>query len=592
MSELIELRREQTIREYECMKHLKLFTDVEIQSIKNKRHYHDYKIEKRTKHLADFINYIAYECNLFSLLVNRRKKLHITAEWVSLEKSIHQRVRVLYRRAMARFAAEYRVWTHFLQYCKMRRYFTEGSSVLDQMLGYHGNKPKAWLCAIEWEYRQAQNMSRAKHYTLRGLQRHPECRELCIRFISIQLLEGQKMVENRKGKRAFLKQTDPELEKALQMAQLVYKNFEHKDMQFFEELLKELKQYSPLSNALARQAVSEMRETLVDKEEMWNLLAKLVFEGDEFVSEEETKPSERLDKCLTIYQEALERLPTKKMHSHCIEAMLQLNSVEEPTDDQKAKRKALAGAFKRALADDLLEEDKLLQYLKLLLHNSNPKEELVMNVINKGMEQYPASVEIWSAYLRYQILKDVDVQELENAFRKAIKTLPERVSRLPLWKLLFQYYNNRPALLGKMEQLFQRAIDQEPEISHHYQPLYLDYLMVSSGENVAKVRGEYQRLVKNYTTPLDLHTKMASVETSQSPLDASELRKCYENMALIFGKHDPTVWLQYAQFERDHGKPQEMQALYVRAKAALDDQSFATFMAEYEIIRNPYIVRY
>ncbi|XP_049283619.1 U3 small nucleolar RNA-associated protein 6 homolog [Anopheles funestus] len=594
MSELIELRREQAIREYECMKHLKLFTDEEIQSIKNKRHYHEYKIERRTKHLADFINYIAYECDMFQLLLQRRQKLHIHAEWVSLEKSIHSRIRVLYKRAMHRFASEYRVWTHFLQYCKMRRFFNEGSRVLDQMLGYHGDKPKAWLRAIDWEYHQAQNLARAKHFTLRGLQRHPECYQLCIHFIVIQLAEGQKMVTKllEDGKPT---ENNLELNKTLKTIQLVYKNFEHKDMPFFALLLKELKKYEPLSNELAKEAVTEMRDILADKEEMWNLLANLALEGNESLMEETTKSTERLAQCLEIYQEALERLPTKKMHSLCIDTMLQLNSTEEPAKDQKDKRKALANAFKQALAADLLEEEKLLQYLKLLLHNTNPKEELIMNVINKGLEQYPACVDIWTSYLRYLMLhKDIDADELESVFQKAIKGLPDTVSRLPLWKMLFQYYNNRPDLPGKVKQLFQRAIDQQPEISNYYQPLYLEYIMETgkSTNNIAKVRCEYQRLVKNYTTTLELHRKMASLEAMQTPSDANEWRKCHENAAQFFGKKDPTTWLQYIQFERDHGKPQLMQSLYERAKAVLDEESFASFLTEYELIRNPYLVRY
>ncbi|XP_050077381.1 U3 small nucleolar RNA-associated protein 6 homolog [Anopheles maculipalpis] len=593
MSELIELRREQAIREYECMKHLKLFTDEEIQSIKNKRHYHDYKIERRTKSLADFINYIAYECNLFQLLLQRRRRLRIRAEWVSLEKSIHNRVRVLYKRAMHRFASDYRVWIHFLRYCKTRRFFTEGSAVLDQMLGYHGDKPKAWLCAIDWEYLQAKNMTRAKHYTLRGLQRHPECRELCVNFITIQLAEAKRIgKKSEKEEKNVPVGDDAELEKALKTAHLVYKNFEHKDMAFYEELLKVFKKYVPVSNELAKEAIAEMRNILADKEEMWHLLANLMLEGSEFVTEGAIKSSEALEKCLEIYEEALDRLPTKKMHSFCIDAMLELNSTQDETVGvQKSKRKALANAFKRALVADLLEEKKLLQYLKLLLHNNNPKEELIMSVIGKGLEQYPASVKIWQSYMRYLMVhKDVEEDELEAVFRKGVSSLPEKSNRLPLWEMLFHYYSNRPDLPGKLEQLFRRAIDQGPEISHHYQPLFLDYIMSKS--SIAKARSEYQRLVKNYTTTLELHQKMANLEATQTPPDVNEWRQCHENATQFYGKTDPTVWLQYAQFERDHGKPQHMQSLYERAKAALDEESFATFMAEYELIRNPYIVRY
>ncbi|XP_035913175.1 U3 small nucleolar RNA-associated protein 6 homolog [Anopheles stephensi] len=594
MSELIEFRREQTIREYECMKHLKLFTDQEVQSIKDKRNYHDYKIERRTKKLADFINFIAYECNLYELLRQRRRRLHIDAEWVSLEKSIHNRIRVLYKRAMVRFASDYRVWTHFLQYCKRRRFFTEGSRVLGQMLGYHGDKPKAWLCAIEWEYRQAKNMARVKHYTLRGLQRHPECRELCVNFIKIQMEEAMRIVrKTEEDKKYALTADGTEKTKALKTAHLVYKNFEHKDVAFFGELLQVLKKYGPVSNKLAKQAITEMRSLLADKEEMWHLLANLVLESSEFVAEESAKPAEALEKCLEIYQEALDRLPTKKMHSLCIDTLLELNSTEDQTIDQKSKRKALANAFKRALVADLLEQEKMLQYLKLLLHNSSPKEEQVMSVINKGLEQYPACIEIWQSYMRYLMIhKDVAVDELDAVFRKAITSLPERVSRLPLWKMLFHYYGNRADLFGSMEQLFRRAIDQGPEISHHFQPLFLDYLMLKGKNDITKVRAEYQRMVKNYTTTLDLHRKMANLEATQTPPDVNEWRQCHENATQFYGKTEPTVWLQYAQFERDHGKPQHMQSLYERAKAALDEESFATFMTEYELIRNPYIVRY
>uniref|UniRef100_A0A182NET1 U3 small nucleolar RNA-associated protein 6 homolog n=1 Tax=Anopheles dirus TaxID=7168 RepID=A0A182NET1_9DIPT len=592
MTELIEIRREQAIREYECMKHLKLFTDNEIRDIKSKRNHHDYKVERRTKHLADFINYITYECNLFQLLLQRRKKLNVHAEWVSLEKSIHQRIRVLYRRAMTRFASDYRIWTHFLQYCNMRRFFIEGSRILDQMLGYHGDKTKAWLCAIQWEHQQAQNMTRAKHFTLRGLQRHPESRELCLCFIGIQLEEAERIVrESSKTVKQLLEADHTELCKALKTVHVVYQSFEHKNMAFYAELLLKLKNYRPLVGELAKEAIANMRETLTDKEEMWDLLANLLLEGDEFVQERVTKFTDRLEKCTETYREAVEQLPTKKMHSLCIETMLKINAADDvPEGDAKAMRKALATAYKRALIADMLEEDKLLQYLKLLLHNNNPKDELVMNIINKGLEQYPSSVEVWSVYLRYLIRKQVSVDEVEGTFRLATDTLPDSVSRLPLWEILSQHYNDRSELSGKCEQFFHRAIDQEPKISHHFQTLYLEYLANNNG--IKKVRREYHRLVKNYTTTLELHQKMASMEAKQPTPAADEWRKCHEYATQFYGKTDPSVWLQYLQFERDHGQAKHMQSLYERAKAALDEESFALFSPKYEIIRNPYIVRY
>ncbi|XP_053677790.1 U3 small nucleolar RNA-associated protein 6 homolog [Anopheles nili] len=594
MSELIEFRREKAIREYECMKHLKLFTDAEINDIKAKRHYHDYKVEKRSKNLADFINYIGYECNLFKLLLQRRKKLRIKAEWASLEKSINNRIRGLYKRAMVRFASDYRVWTHFLQYCKMRRSFNEGSRILDQMLGYHGDKSKAWLSAINWEYHQAQNMTRAKHYTLRGLQRHPECCELCLSFIAIQMSEAETIVkESKKTAKELLEADHRELTKALKITALVYKNFQHKDVSFFEQLTKELQKYRPLSDAIAQEAVSEMRTMLADKEGMWDLQANLALQGDEFVlGEMDAKFTQRLEKCIAIYKEGIDRIPSKQMHSFYIQRMLEINANETQLGDEKVKRKALATAFKTALMSDQLEEEKLVKYLKLLLHNNNPKEDFIMVVINKGIEQYPSSVEIWSSYLRYLSRKEVDIDEFEKIFQKAIVSLPDNVSKLPLWKMVFQHYNIRPDLHKKIEQLYRQAIDQDPEISHHFQLLFMDYLLLVDNGDMTRVRSEYQRLVKNYTTTIDLHRKMASIEASQDKPDVNEWRKCHEYATQFHGKTDPTTWLQYVQFERDHGKAKHMQALYNRAKSVLNEDLFGNFLSEYEIIRNPYIARY
>uniref|UniRef100_A0AAG5CWR9 U3 small nucleolar RNA-associated protein 6 homolog n=1 Tax=Anopheles atroparvus TaxID=41427 RepID=A0AAG5CWR9_ANOAO len=589
MAELIELRREETIREYECMKHLKLFTDKEIRSIKTKRLHLDYKVERRSKNLTDFINYITYECNLFDLLLVRRKKLHITAEWTSLEKSINSRVRVLYKRALTRFASEYRLWTHFMRYCQMRRFYIEGSRVLDQMLSFHGDKPKAWLSAINWEYRLAKNATRAKHYNLRGLQRHPCSRELCLSLIGMQFEEATNIVTESKETAADLLRTNNTLlTKALKMAQLAYSNFEKKDVQFFQQLFEELMKYRPLSAALAKEAIETMQASLADKEEMWDLLANLALQGNEFVMTEECSEfKEQLAKCITIYNEGITRLPTMKMYTFYIEAMLKLNASEDGLKEPKAKRKALANAFREAMAADRLEEEKMQQYLKLLLHNPNPNDELVMAVINRGIEQYPSSTGIWSLYMRYMIQKEAGPDQVEALFRQATAKVPDNARRLTLWKMLFHYYHSRADLCENVVDLYRKAISHEPEIAHHFQPLFLEHLMNSSDDGIVSARREYQRMVKSFTTPLELHQKMARLEAGQAQKNVNEWRSCHEHATQRFGKENASVWVEYIQFERDHGQAKLMQTLYERAKATLDEDAFALFLPEYELLKNP-----
>lgn len=586
MAEAIELRREEAIREYEAMKYLKLFTNSEISSIKTKRLHHDYRVERRKKNLSDFINYITYEVNLFHLLVARRKKLRIEkAGWESLEKSIHKRVRILYKRAMTRFASEYRIWTHFMQYCQMRHFYVEGSRALSSMLGYHGDKPKAWLSAINWEYQLANNPASAKHYNLRGLQRHPESRELCLSLIGMEFAEAKGIADQlKKSKRNDPEQTDASLTKALKMAQLVYRNFVCKDVEFFQQLFEELKKYSPLSDELGKEAVETMQTSLTETEEMWDLLANLTLEGSKYVELDEGK--DQLAICTEIYQKGIAQLPTKKMYRLYIDALLKLNDSEVDTvKEAKARRRALADAFSEALSVDMLDEEKMDQYLKLLLHNPNPKDELVLTVIGKATEQYPNSAVIWAHYLGYLIQKQAEPEQVEGIFSQATASLTNDASRITLWKIMFQYYHSRSNDSSAVEAMYRKAIAERPDIANHFQPLFLDFLISTSG--IVSARQEYRRMVSNATTSLELHRKMASLEAKQDPKNIREWRLCHEHATQRFGKLNPSVWLEYIQFERDHGRAALMQALYDRAKASLDDDAFASFLPEYEHLKNP-----
>ncbi|XP_058057459.1 U3 small nucleolar RNA-associated protein 6 homolog [Anopheles bellator] len=591
MAEVIELRREQSIREYECMKHLKLFTDDEIGAIKTKRFNLEYKVERKKKNLADFISYIEYENNFLKLLHERRQKLHIKHERLSLEVSVRKRIRVLYTRAITRFPHEYRLWVHYLGNCQKRREIAAGSRALDKMLNFHGEKPKAWINAMNWEYRQAKNMARAKHYTFRGLQRHPENSDIHLTFIDMQMAEALAIAkQSNEPVEELMSEENVTLCKALDTATLVYENYAHKDVDFFRQLLGKLKKYRPLSSRLAQSAIQEMQTILAHDEQMWNLLASLALEGNDFLldNDDEKPPTfkQRLDRCIDTFRTAIEKLPTKKMYALYIETMLKLNDVEQV--EQRATRKALAKAFRETLLSDQLDEQKLVQYLKLLLHNETPNEELVMNVIDKGLQQCPESIDFWILYLRYLTRKEVDAGQVERMFQQASKSLPDNINQLPLWKALFQYYHSRPHLPGKMEQMFRRAVQQEPSISHHFQPLYLDFLLATKN-SIAAVRTEYLRLVKNFTTTLEVHQKMASLEAAQPQPNVTEWRKCLEQATHFYGKSNSTVWLEYIQFELEHGTPRNVHALYERAKGTLEPESFADFLPQYELLKNPLI---
>ncbi|XP_055641974.1 U3 small nucleolar RNA-associated protein 6 homolog [Toxorhynchites rutilus septentrionalis] len=599
MGEFIEKRRELSIHEYEFMKHLKLFTEEEIRDIKNKRFQHEHKVERRTKELIDFINYIVYENNLLELLAERRSKLRIRDGKHSLEKSIENRIRVLYRRAMDRFPTEYRLWVHYLKHCEKHGFTSEGSRTLDKMLNFHGDRPNAWICAANWEYTQANDVERARHFMFRGLQRHPKCRELYLNFLALHFKEMEKIVENSAENDEKLDDNNPMLCKTLEYIQLIYKHYEKKnnDLDFYVDLIHSLKDLK-LLKSFADQVTEDMKTAFTTKEKMWHTLALLALDGSQVLENSEDRDCtedmeaptfksaeddgsfrERLERCVQVYDDGLKVLPTKQMWTYYIETMLKIN--EDMSSQQKLRRKVLGAAFKKAYESNSLEEDKFVQYLKLLIHGDITQKPFITEVFHKATEAYPSSCAFWELYLNYLVRNDATTDEIEFFFARSLQQCT--TNPLPLWKARFQCYNTRLELSDKLEQMLKEAIVQTAPISNHFQPRYLEF--VTDSQDINSARKAYQELQKACAPCLDLHKKMAELESIQPQPDISHWRICHENATQYFGTTSVEVWIDYIKFELSNGSPKNMQSLYERAKARLDADLVGEFVTGYELLR-------
>ncbi|XP_055593121.1 U3 small nucleolar RNA-associated protein 6 homolog [Uranotaenia lowii] len=582
MSEFIEKRREQSIREYEFMKQLKLFTETEIQAIKNKRFQHEHKVERRAKELADFISYIVYENDVLAMLEERRRKLGVKDGRHSLERSIQNRIKALYKRALDRFSDEYRLWTHYLQHCERVGFLSEGSRTLDRMLNFHGDKPKAWTSAANWEYRQNGSLDRARHFSLRGIQRHPTCRELYLNYLEIQLKEIEKIASSIEGDvEEQLEQEGSELYKAFRNLELVYENYskKDKDLDFFIELLNLLK-HMKVANKFGISVLQSMKDSHASNERMWQALAQLALEGSYLLHGESKDISikEQLELCVQVYETSVETLPTKSMWSYYIDKMMDIN--QDMTSLQKFRRKALGNAFRNAFATGFLEEDKYVQYLKLLINTDNPQNEQINDVLSKALSSYPRSTKLYTLNLNYLIRKDAPLEEIEQVFDTCLQKCSDDL--LSIWIIKFQYFHTRTDLPEKLLQTFREAIQQTAQISHHFQPMFLEFLALTEGIDAA--RKEYQNMQRNCQPCLDLHRKMAYLESIQAQPSNQRWRNCHENATQLFGQSNPEVWLDFLRFERERD-PKKVPALFERAKSKLDGELLADFVTKYELER-------
>ncbi|XP_053693188.1 U3 small nucleolar RNA-associated protein 6 homolog [Sabethes cyaneus] len=590
MSEFIEKRRELSIHEYEFMKHLKLFAPDEIREIKNKRLHHEHRIERRAKELTDYINYIVFESSLLQLIKERRRKLRVTEGSHNLEHSIQNRTKMLYKQAMNRFPGDYRIWVHYLKHCGKNNYKTEASRTLDKMLNFHGDKPAAWMSAAKWEYIQMYNLERTKHFMFRGLQRHPDSREMYVCFLQLMIKEAEKIAKRIK-KQGDTDKANGELSKALECLQLIYQHYNAKetDLDFFVDLIPCLKE-SDATKSFGKDVLKEMKKTFAQKELMWHTLAQLAYEDSYLVEEtsatQAKKPFEEcLKQCVQTYKTAVEALPTAQMWSYYIDAMLEVNN--DMSSYPKLRRKSLAEAFKNAYENSSLDEQKLIQYLKLLTYADKRSDSFVAEVFQKALNAYPNSGQLWELRLKDAVRNEMSADGFDSLFKQAINKCAVE-DALSLWIVRCQYYQTQPVLSEKLRQVFREAIQQPNlEISQHFQPVFLKYLVVTT--NIDNARKEYREMQRNCIPCLELHRKMAELELIQVQPNSDQLRLVHENITQYFGSSRIEVWIDYINFERTHGSPKNMQSLYERAKSRLDCELVASFIAQYELLKNSLI---
>lgn len=464
---------------------------------------------------------------------------------------------------------------------------------MDKMLNYHGDKPKAWITAANWEYKQMNSMDRAKHFMFRGLQRHPECRELYLNFIQLQLQEVDKILESagEEDLATLMEKDDSPLKRTLECLTLVYDHYKAKDqdLEFFVEVLDSLKQ-NDATKSFGLTVLEDMKCVFAQKELMWHTLAMLALRGSHLVKESSTEEMksensyrEKLEACVRVYETAVEALPTKAMWSYYIDSMLKVN--EDMSSHQKLRRKVLGVAFKNAFETGYLQEDKYVQYLKLLIHTDKPQDAFINDVLSKALEAYPGSVKLWELRLVYLARKQDSLQEFETVFKQSLAKCSEDV--LPLWIARFQYYHTHADLSDRMEHIFKEAIHQPPVISKHFQPLYLDYLTITEDINVA--RKQYRQMQRDCCPCLELHSKMSQLESIQAQSNTDQWRLCHENATQYFGATNPSAWIDYIRFEKEVGNPKNMPIVFERAKSRLDADLVAEFITQYELLRNPLV---
>lgn len=354
-----------------------------------------------------------------------------------------------------------------------------------------------------------------KGLLLRAQHIHSESQKLCLTFFQIEL-------ENKR-------EADESL--ALQHAQIVYTNGKKTftNVTFYIEMLNIVDKFS-YANSIQQMILHDLREMFQHEELMWHTLAqreltgvstnqiiKLENEGnlmnEDVLSAAQHAHRKRIEKCVEIYQEAVQVVNTVKMWSYYINAMLALNDDKSvPATLIGLKRFSLSQAFEAASNSNQMSETHYLQYIELL-YSSNPKDEIIEQVFQKATKMYGTSESIWLQYLRYYIQAN-NFKKLKEIFKTA-KLRLGATAGADVWELYLIYLKSIPGNEANSE--FERLISEiacQPHQNFNVLKAHILELLATT-ISIKRARKTYQLFINHFPSCYEAHEMMAELEAKQ-----------------------------------------------------------------------------
>ncbi|XP_055310345.1 U3 small nucleolar RNA-associated protein 6 homolog [Sitodiplosis mosellana] len=587
MAEFVEYRMERTLPEYEQMRILNLFTHEEILKMKKARENFEYRCTQPSRDIKDFVEYIKYERSVIGL-TKQRSKLYKLTQNHTIATLIAGRMKQLYAQALSKFPHNLRFWDEYIKFLQQFKFTKDIPATFDHMLQFHSDKADVWIRAILWEYNENYSHERVKGLLLRAQHLHPESQKLYLTFFQIEL-------ENKR-------EADESL--ALQHAQIVYTNGKKTftNVTFYIEMLNIVDKFS-YANSIQHMIMNDLREMFQHEEIMWHTLAQrelndlstdqfIKLENEDNAMDEDSSrltavqhsQRKRIEKCVEIYQEAVQVVNTAKMWTYYINAMLALNNDTSSAVTQIGlKRFSLSQAFEGANNSNQMSETHYLQYIELLYSN-NPKDENIEQVLQKATKMFGTSESIWLQYLRYYIQAN-NFKKLKEIFKTA-KLRLGATNGSEVWELYLIYLKSVQSNEANSE--FERLISEvacQPHRSFNVLKAHILELLATT-VSMKRARKTYLLFIKHFPSCYEVHEMMAELEAKQLKRDLDSERHCLEMLILNFGKTRTDVWLRYMRFERNVGEPKNVGRLHKSALATLKPELLDEFSAMYNFFSN------
>ncbi|TDG43632.1 hypothetical protein AWZ03_009932 [Drosophila navojoa] len=598
MGEFVAEMQERLLPEYEQMKLYQIFRPEQIRECIRKRERLLLNITKSKKSISDYLEFIVYEKTMYKTITEKEKLAGI--KLTGLKASTCTRIMRMYREMLIKFPHEQRLWENWIKFSK-KSAPQEVAGIYEKMLSYHGGDPQVWINAAVWlyEYNRA-NMPRVQDILLRGLQRHPASESLNNCFFNIQLKEAALADNKRSLGDNTISEQDIQMERVVAIYRNSLANITNLD--YFLKLLESCEDHAELTAKLQFDIIEDIQTKFSREPTLWDALAKRELRGFHLGdlmnmtdNDDDGEPSEKKSRtdtqvkvfqtrskkrciqlCTEVYKTAVQQLQTQEMWNLYLDAMLALSKNHKT--ERAFVQKCLASALQDGHRSKLMHS-RHYATLSMILGSDENGGEICVRILTEAL-QHDDSLRMHELLLAAHIRND-DEPSVHKLFNQVRRTMG--AAGLSLWQMVIAYYRARSDSQAKrqLNDIYTQACKETwPEFAE-LRCSYLRYLWHE--HSPAKARDEYAKLAQQPPMSLQLHREMISLIESTKLKDLSTIkawRMCYEFMATYFGKRDPSVWIEYIAFERDHGEAKSIGLLSRRALSTLEPQFVSVFEAE------------
>jgi len=575
----------------------------------------------------------------------KKKRKRRNKKWKKSISDVAGVLRILdiYRMATVRFKGDLDLWFRYLEFCRGKRH-GRMKQVLAQAIRFHPKVPGLWIYAAAWEFDQNLNVAAARALMQSGLRSCPQSEDMWIEYLRMELtylnkLKARKVAlgedvktlqksdndagkwkdENKELFMPLNEQDDgPEDSKragdALEEKEdmfwrqglLIIQTIYHGAVEALPSSLTLRKKFLEILNSVDLAHSDELKIEVLDDvkkdfshcEDYWDWFARLQLTDLNNPNGLKGKDalSNKLNKSIQVYDEAVRRLPTSKMYSLYAKFWMDvlypdredsIASFQNPEFDASEFTSSILNVYESAESCGCLTEDLACQYVSfcLKLERLEEAKNLAEKLCNGPLSD---AANLWSLRASMEInsvatagstpFSKEKLSCLFDLFNTVLSKLPVTQTE-GLWHMAMKLFSNEKIYFEKLVKCAMLSLslaggnDSGASVASAIIGWYLQR------DGMKQARKMYKRLLalprpslKLFQYCIELEANLASLGDNSALANA---RKLYDS-AIDYYPQEREVWRNYYNLELKVGTSETANAVYWRARKVLSDSTALT----------------